>query len=471
MVGRDGDVYEASLDTAGLSAGRHIVFVRGKDSDQNWGAFNAIFLRIGMPPLPPPPQPPGPGGGGGGGGPRQTVPDTPINLMAEATDGAMTLTWAAPEDDGGSAITDYEYRINGRNPWISIGSTDTTHTVSGLVNGTAYVFEVRAVTAAGSSAPSNRVEATPMAAVTLLVANFSNGNNGAFNSRVYLWNPSTSAGQVTARVFTLPLTTGIARELTGPPLDLGTLEARSALNLKLVEDILIPLGITLPYTTDGGNLTLEFTIQAADARGAAQVFSSDFAFGTYPMQEIPSTSSGSPTVLVANFMNGNDAALNSRVYLWNPSLSAGSVAVRVFTLPLTAGVAQELTTAPLDLGTLGAESARNLKLAEDILTPLGIPTPYVTDGAQALWGRETMAGMADGGLAAYGMPVGGRLVGTPRFGIGISEYGRDYRLGYGLTVAQGGATHFDLGVYANRRESLGPGGAEHGVRGWLTARW
>ena len=289
MVGRDGDVYEASLDTAGLSAGRHIVFVRGKDSDQNWGAFNAIFLRIGMPPPPPPPpppQPPGPGGGGGGGGPRQTGPDTPINLMAEATDGAVTLTWAAPEDDGGSAITDYEYRINGRNPWISIGSTDTTHTVSGLDNGTAYVFEVRAVNRIGKSFSSNRAEATPIAPMTLLVANFSNGNNGAFNSRVYLWNPSTSAGQVTVRVFTLPLTTGIAQELTGPPLDLGTLGAESARNLKLVEDILTPLGIPTPYVTDGGNLTLEFTIQAADVRGAAQVFSSSFAFGTVPLQVI-----------------------------------------------------------------------------------------------------------------------------------------------------------------------------------------
>ena len=315
------------------------------------------------PPAPPPPSPGGGGGGGGapGGGPRQTVPDAPRNLLADATDGAVTLMWEVPEDDGGFAITGYEYRIDGEGEWISIGSTLTTHTVTSLVNGTEYTFQVRAP-------------------VTLLVANFSNGNDGAFNSRVYLWNPSTSAGQVTVRVFTLPLTTGIARELTGPPLDLGTLEARSALNLKLVEDILDPLEIALPYTTDGGNLTLEFTIQAADARGAAQVFSSDFAFGTYPMQEIPSTSSGSPTVLVANFMNGNDDAFNSRVYLWNPSLSAGSVTVRVFTLPLTAGVAQELTTAPLDLGPLGAESARNLKLAEDILTPLGIPTPYVTDG-------------------------------------------------------------------------------------------
>ena len=143
---------------------------------------------------------------------------------------------------------------------------------------------MRAVTAAGSNAPSNRVEATPRAPATLLVANFSNGNDGAFNSRVYLWNPSLSAGSVTVRVFTLPLTGGLAQELTTTPFDLGTLGAESARNVELVEDILTPLGIPTPYVTDGGNLTLEFTIQAADVRGAAQVFSSSFAFGTVPLQ-------------------------------------------------------------------------------------------------------------------------------------------------------------------------------------------
>ena len=136
------------------------------------------------------------GGGSGGGGARQTVPSAPRNLLADATDGAVTLMWEAPEDDSGSAITDYEYRIDGEGEWISIGSTLTTHTVTSLVNGREYVFEVRAVTAAGSSAPSNRVEATPRAAVTLLVANFMNGNNGAFNSRVYLWNPSEAPGRL-----------------------------------------------------------------------------------------------------------------------------------------------------------------------------------------------------------------------------------------------------------------------------------
>ena len=146
-----------------------------------------------------------------------------------------------------------------------------------------------------------------------LLANFVNGNNGAFNSRVYLWNPSESSGDVTVRVFTLPLTGGLAQELTAAPLNLGTLGAKSALNVKVAKDILAPLGIALPYTNNEGDLTLEFTIQAVDVRGATQVFSSSLAFGTHPLQEIPSTSSGSPTVLVANFMNGNDAMHSARV--------------------------------------------------------------------------------------------------------------------------------------------------------------
>ena len=113
-----------------------------------------------------------------------------------------------------------------------------------------------------------------------------NGNTNAFNSRIYLWNPSASGGDVTVRVFALPLRTGTARELTITPHPLGTLESKSALNLKLAEDILVPLGIPVPYTDDGGNLTLEFTIEAGNVQGVAQVFSGDFAFGTYPLQEI-----------------------------------------------------------------------------------------------------------------------------------------------------------------------------------------
>ena len=72
-------------------------------------------------------------------------------------------------------ITDYEYRIDQRGDWISIGSTATTHTIAGLVNGTAYVFQVRAVNRIGRSGPSLPAEATPIAQVVLDLAHFANG--------------------------------------------------------------------------------------------------------------------------------------------------------------------------------------------------------------------------------------------------------------------------------------------------------
>ena len=140
---------------------------------------------------PPPPPPPsgsgsGPGGGGGGGGfggggapgggPRQTVPEATRNLTTAGGNGEVVLTWDAPASDGGAAITDYEYRINRRNPWISIGSTNTTHTVTGLDNGTEYVFEVRAVNRIGKSGASNPAESMPEAPEVLDFAHFANGD-------------------------------------------------------------------------------------------------------------------------------------------------------------------------------------------------------------------------------------------------------------------------------------------------------
>ena len=118
---------------------------------------------------------------------------------------------------------------------------------------------------------------------TVLVANFLNGNNGVLSSRVYLFNGSDQAGDVTARVFTLPVSGSTRQELTTTPLALGSLGAKEAFNIKLDVDILAPLGIELPYTGDGGNLTVEFTVGAGNVHGVAQVFSSELAFGTYPM--------------------------------------------------------------------------------------------------------------------------------------------------------------------------------------------
>ncbi len=327
------------------------------------------------------------------------------------------------------------------------------------VRGAAQVFD-NALTLAFGTYPLQELPAIPGGSPTVLVANMTNGNTDSFKSRIYLWNPSTSAGEVTVRVFTLPVADGTVQELaisaitqanpavvttltdhglvngdqihitgvvgmtelndrdfvitvvdagefslgsedstghtvyvsgggvfpvvTNKTLALGTLGARSALNIKLAEDILTPLEISTPYTRDDGNLTLEFTIQAADVRGAAQVFSSNFASGTYPLQAVPSAPIPGPTRLVASFTNGNDTFFDSRISLFNPSVSDGDITVRVFTLPLSDGIAQELTTTPLELGVLEARSALDIRLVEEILVPLEITTPYTTDGGNLI---------------------------------------------------------------------------------------
>ena len=140
------------------------------------------------PPPPPPPPPPTGGGFGGGSGSTTSAPGAPRNLTAVGGNGEVVLSWDAPESDGGAEITDYEYRINGTNPWIPIGSTDTTYTVTGLVNGTSYVFEVRAVNAAGRSASTNRAEAKPEV-FTLDFAHFANG--GGTTSELVFVNVGT----------------------------------------------------------------------------------------------------------------------------------------------------------------------------------------------------------------------------------------------------------------------------------------
>ena len=109
--------------------------------------------------------------------PRTSAPGSPRNLTAVGGNGEVVLSWDAPSSDGGAAITDYEYRINGKNPWISIGSTLTTHTVTGLINGTEYTFQVRAVNRVGGGRVPSQTVATPEAPelLTLDFTHFANG--------------------------------------------------------------------------------------------------------------------------------------------------------------------------------------------------------------------------------------------------------------------------------------------------------
>jgi hypothetical protein len=96
-----------------------------------------------------------------------TVPGAPINVVATPGNGAATVTFQAPANNGGAAISGYTVISNPVGGVdANAGGTGLTHTMNNLTNGVSYTFTVVASNAAGAGPAS-----APSAAVTIGVAN------------------------------------------------------------------------------------------------------------------------------------------------------------------------------------------------------------------------------------------------------------------------------------------------------------
>ena len=85
------------------------------------------------------------------GGGTITAPTAPQNFTATPGNGQVTLSWTAPANSGGGTITGYQVSSNDGLSWVS-ATSNTSHTFTGLTNGTSYTFQVRAVNSAGNGA-------------------------------------------------------------------------------------------------------------------------------------------------------------------------------------------------------------------------------------------------------------------------------------------------------------------------------
>lgn len=104
--------------------------------------------------------------------PASTAPAAPTAVTAVAGDASATVSWTAPASNGGSPITGYEVDVVVGTTvvrTVAPTGTATSTVVTGLTNGTAYTFQVRAVNSAGLgalSASSNAVTPTGTVAAT-----------------------------------------------------------------------------------------------------------------------------------------------------------------------------------------------------------------------------------------------------------------------------------------------------------------
>ena len=96
-----------------------------------------------------------------------------FGLTALAGNGQASLDWSAP-NNGGLEITGYTVRWRAATQDFSSArqsvATETGATVSGLVNGTVYYFDVSATNSLGDGPPSSEASATPFHVPPLVLA-------------------------------------------------------------------------------------------------------------------------------------------------------------------------------------------------------------------------------------------------------------------------------------------------------------
>ena len=99
--------------------------------------------------------------------PGFTVPGAPTGVAAVSQDGALSVSFTAPADDGGHSIFDYTATCTSSNGGATNSADDATSpiTVSGLTNGATYTCTVIASSDAGDSRASTASNAAAPASI------------------------------------------------------------------------------------------------------------------------------------------------------------------------------------------------------------------------------------------------------------------------------------------------------------------
>ncbi len=241
-----------------------------------------------------------------------TVPGAPTIGTATAGNATATVTWTAPGNNGGAAITGYvvtPYIGGGPQTAQTFNSTATTETVTGLTNGTAYTFKVAAINAAGTgnqSGSSNSVTPTTVPGPPTGVSGVSENA-----SALVSWSaPSSNGGLAITGYVVTPYIGGVAQT------------AQTFNNTATTQ--------TATGLTNGTAYT--FTVAAINADGT----------GTQSGQSnsvTPATTPGAPTIGTAT------AGVGSAIVTWTaPASNGGSAITGYVVTPYKAGVAQATQT-------------------------------------------------------------------------------------------------------------------------------
>ena len=105
--------------------------------------------------------------------PIPRVPGVPRDVIGTPGDSAVIVAWTPPGDPGSFAISDYQVEAEPGGASCRVEASTTQCVITGLTNGTAYAFRVRALNGAGWGAYSSwsepvTPEETPASAIVIV---------------------------------------------------------------------------------------------------------------------------------------------------------------------------------------------------------------------------------------------------------------------------------------------------------------
>ena len=234
-----------------------------------------------------------------------TVPDAPTFRMVLIQGNTQILIrWNKPVSDGGSAITEYQYRYQlstatQKGVWRSAG-LERSKTVSGLTSGASYTIELRAKNSAGYSVASTPWSFTmpiPRTVPSKPLALSATAGDGSVDLS---WQPPASDGN--SSILRYEYRYGIGASVT----------VDNYTKWKQMGSAMATYPVS-PLTNDMSHI---FEVRAVNAIGAGPPSDADTATPTRP--RIPP---GAPTSLTATAGNG-------RVFLsWTAPTDLGSATV------------------------------------------------------------------------------------------------------------------------------------------------
>ena len=274
----------------------------------------------------------------------RTVPDAPVIKATILKNTAIDISFGAPTNNGGNAITDYAYSFFPDSDYVSMGATPTTYTVPNLFNGTSYTIYLKATNAAGNTLVASNTTGIPRTVPSepiitdvilgnttidiLFNASSSDGGNAITDYRYSFFPDSSynnSVGSSPTR-FQIPgLTNGNSYTIY--------MKAYNAAGNTLIASNVVAIPRTVPDApiithVIPGNTTIDISFNAPSSDGGNAI--TDYRYSFSPDTSYNESVGFSPTRFqIPGLSNGNSYTIYLKAYndAGNTIIAANAVAI------------------------------------------------------------------------------------------------------------------------------------------------